>query len=138
MKMRMPGIDDFPSAPESYVPGDYMMEIKSYEQSTAKDGRTFFKVTTTILEGPTATNKAGETVSFEGRDFTLIVWPPDANDRFPDTSKAKFRAFLEEFGIPWDEEGYDPDDFVGTQAWVTLGPQKNNPEMMEAKRYTRA
>lgn len=134
MKMYMQGIDDFPQAPSSFVPGKYHMRYKSYEQSTAKDGRTFFKVKAEIIEGPDARDDKGNPIEFAGREFTLMVWPPSENDRFPDTSKSKFKNFLEESGIPWDDEGYDPDDFEGAEAWVTLGPQKNS-DMMEVKRY---
>ena len=77
----------------------------------------------------------GELIDYAGREFTLIVWPPDEDDRYPDSAKSKFRNFLEESSIPWDDEGYDPDDFVDAEAIVTLAPQKNNPDMMDTKRY---
>jgi hypothetical protein len=135
MKMYMPGIDEFPQAPSGFVAGKYHMRYESYAQETAKDGRTYFKIKASIVEGPSVTDDAGNPVEYAGREFTLMVWPPSENDRFPDTSKSKFRNFLEESGIPWDEEGYDPDDFIGAEAMVTLAPDKKNPDMMQPKRY---
>lgn len=135
MKMRMPGIDDFPQAPSGYKPGKYQMRYESYEQATAKDGRTFFKVKASIVEGPAVMDDSGNPIDYAGREFTLMVWPPDENDRYPESSKSKFRNFLEESGIPWDDEGFDPEDFIGAEAIVTLAPQKNNPDMMDVKRY---
>lgn len=136
MKMYMPGIDDFPTAPAGFTPGKYHMRYKSYEQSTAKDSRTFFKIKADILDGPVGHNAKGEPIDYTGREFTLIVWIPNEQlDRFYETSKSKFRNFLEESGIPWDDEGYDPDDFVGAESLITLAPQKNNPEMMDVKHY---
>lgn len=134
MKMYMPGIDEFPEAPTGFKPGRYHMRYTAVEQSTAKDGRTFFKVKASIVEGPSVADDKGNAIDYAGREFTLMVWPPDAADRFPDSSKQKFRNFLEESGIPWDDEGYDPDDFIGAEAWVTLAPQKNS-DMMDVKRY---
>lgn len=139
MKMRMPGIDEFPQAPEGFKPGQYHMRYESYEQNTAKDGRTFFNIKATIVEGPQATDTAGNQIDWSGRQFTLIVFVPDETIQTIDwqleRSKQEFRNFLEESGIPWDDEGFDPEDFVGAEAIVTLGPDRKNPDMMRVKRY---
>ena len=137
MKMYMPGIDEFPQAPSGFKPGKYHMRYESYTTENAKDGRTYFKIKASIVEGPAVMDDAGNPIDYAGREFTIMVWVPDENDRYPDTSKSKFRNFLEESGIPWDEEGYDPDDFIAAEAWVSLAPQKNKPEMMDVKRFDR-
>jgi hypothetical protein len=136
-------IDEFQTAPESFVPGRYLMRIKSSTIETAKDTRQFHKVVNEVLEGPTATKANGEPVDYVGREFTDVIFPPDPNVQSEDwqieQAERTLRSFLEGYQIPWEEEGsgstYDTDDFPGAEAWVTLGPQKRNPEMMEVKKY---
>lgn len=139
MKMYMPGIDDFPQAPTGFKPGKYHMRYESSTQETAKDGRTYFKIRASIIEGPSVVDDAGNPIDYNGREFTIVIFMPDAKIQTVDwqleRSKRELRNFLEESGIPWDEEGFDPDDFTGAEAMVTLGPRKNNPEMMEVKRF---
>ena len=135
-------IDDFPQAPDAFIAGRYLMRIASYTPEVAKDGRTFFKIACDILEGPTAVAANGNPIDYTTRQFTLLLWHPDASIQTVDwqleQSERQLRQFLEGFNIPWDGTEYDPDDFPGAEAYVTLGPQKRKPEMMEPKRIESA
>lgn len=131
-------IDDFQTAPEAFVPGKYLMRIKNATVETAKDTRQFFKITNEVIEGPTAKAANGEPIDFTGREFTDVIFPPDAA-RQPEAwmveqAERHLRGFLEGYQIPWEGNEYDTDDFDGAEAWVTLGPRKNS-EYMEAKKY---
>jgi len=140
MRMRMPGIDSFPEAPESFIPGRYLFQIKGYEFATSKDARTYVKVTMLIEEGPTKTASNGEQVDYEGREFTHLFWeiPEYGEDWKIEQAQRQAGNFLTSFEIPFDEDGFDWDDTIGARAWAQLGPQKRNPEMMEVKRFEKA
>lgn len=141
MRMHMPGIDDFPVAPESFVAGKYLMEITGYEEKfSEKTGEPFTSIKLTIEEGPTSTNAKGEPITYEGREFTHVIFPipEEGEDWRIESAKRRIRNFLEAFEIPWDDEGFDFDDAIGCTAWAILGPQKKNPNMMEVKKFEAA
>lgn len=136
MKQYLPNIDDFPDAPDPLVDGDYVFESERHEEKTAKDGRTYFKITGRFVNGPAANKQNGEPIDYEGRPFSFVVWPPDASadGDFYESKARKFKEFLKAGNIPWDEEGYDDEDFDNATFGLTLGQQKNS-DYKEVKRF---
>jgi hypothetical protein len=136
-KMFMPNIDDFPDAPDALVPGDYVIRVTAYELKTASDGRSFFKLSGSLESGPLAHSKSGDPIDYAGRPYSFTVWPPSDHDPpdYADGVKRKFKAFMVAGNVPWDDEGFDPDDFVGCTWGIVLGPQKKNPDFMEVKKF---
>lgn len=150
MRMYVEGnIEEFETAPEPFVSGDYRFRVESVETTGDKNGQMYHKIKSVVVEGPTARNKNGEEIDFEGRNFTDILYPPDKqHDMMPQSKdpewkykmhQRQLRSFLDAAEVPYDSDGanseYDDQDFVGLEFGATLGPQRNNPDRIEVKRY---
>lgn len=117
----------------AYVPGNYTFEIVGASlDSSQRTGRECLKTELSIIEGPD--DESGNNV--EGRPFAYRVWMPMAGDPADKeaTMKGMLRGFFDKIGMPYDDEGFDPDDAVGLTFSAKLAAQKDRPEYLEIKR----
>ena len=136
-KMILHNIDDFEDAPAPIIDGDYTWECTAYEQAFDKNGSLYFKLSGKFLEGPVATDSKGNAINYEGRDYTVLIFVPD-EDAMSEVrlriTQAQFKAFMVSGNIPWDNEGYDPDDFVSSVFRMRIGKRKDS-DFTEVKRW---
>lgn len=135
MRQYLPNIDDFQDAPDPLVNGDYQFHTSRHELKTAKDSRQFYKISGELVSGPAFTKPDGTQAEYSGRPFSFNLWIPNRElEKYPESTERTFKQFLTAGNVPWDEQGYDDDDFDELDIGITLGDQKNS-DYKEVKRF---
>jgi hypothetical protein len=137
-KVYVPNFDEYSASkgPGGYVPGQYQMRIEGVETKSAKSGRMMDVVEFTIIDGPEDTK--GNEVA--GRPFTYRNLHLKEGDSQGYTKRrmGELKNFLEQFGLPMEADGYDPEDWIGAEGPVVLKQQDSNPQYCEVDYFGEA
>ena len=122
--------------PGRRVPGDYLVEATRWEEtSSSRTGRSGYTIFCTVLEGPPLDN--GEPAESLDYPIRFSIWLPMPGDekKTLDGMKINTKKAFEGFGAPYDNEGFDPEDFLTRTAILTMVPQKDNDRYLEVKNF---
>lgn len=134
MKMSVGNVDHFPDELGPLVDGDYLFICNQVETKTAKDGRSFLKVSGQFETGPVARDRQGNDIDYTGRPFSFTMFLPPYDEQYRESNERRFKAFLTSGNIPWDDDGFDTDDLIGARFGLALGQQKNS-DYKEVKKF---
>lgn len=96
--------------PEAVPADEYDLRIVSHREKESRNGNAMTQVTIAIED---ANYPNASVFNF----FIMHVQPGDDNFEFMNLNNARF---LQLFGIPYDENGFDDEDLVGATARASL------------------
>jgi hypothetical protein len=121
-----------PDGPGKPVHGEYTVRCTAVEEVVSnKTGRSGTKLDLALVDGPELTNGAPcDTFPFP---ISLRLWNPEPGDekKTIDALGSRIKEACKGFGVYFDSEGFDSDDFIGQEAQAEIGPQQNNPKYSE-------
>jgi hypothetical protein len=121
-------------------PGTYRVEVKHAEPKTSRKGTKGIFSAFEVLEGPEQVKPDGETEDCEGREFVLSFWFPHSGmtQRGQQMMGERIEQFVNACGADIEDEGFDTDDLVGAQLWISLDNETNEQTNEVRESFKRA
>lgn len=135
-RVSIPNLPEAPDSPGKPVHGEYTVSVSKYEETVSnRTGRPGLTLFLNLVDGPDLDNhQPASSFPFEIRH---TLWYPQGKDpkKTVDTLGSFIKQACQCFGVYFDSEGFDSDDFIGQQGQVEIGPQENNPKFSEVYRF---
>lgn len=108
--------------PEVVDPDEYEVKVTDAQLEESKKGDPMVHLTLDILN-----DKKGDPVGHTRNIHEYMVFPNSEDDEDArNFKKLQIRRACEALGVPYDEQGFNVDDFFGQTAWAMLGKDESD------------